>query len=138
MVQEATVVCIDNSEFARNGDYSPSRFQAQADAVNLLAGAKTQHHPENTVGVMTMAGKTPTVLVTPTTDLGKVLQAVQRMKIDGEVQLSTTVQIAQLALKHRENKNQRQRIVVFVGSPVKEDVVGIELFILYWQERVGR
>jgi len=117
-------VCIDNSEFARNGDYSPTRFQAQADAVNLLAGAKTQHHPENTVGVMTMAGKTPTVLVTPTTDLGKVLQAIQNMKIDGEVQLSTTVQIAQLALKHRENKNQRQRIVVFVGSPVKEDVVG--------------
>jgi hypothetical protein len=26
----------------RNGDYSPSRFQAQADAVNLLCGAKTQ------------------------------------------------------------------------------------------------
>lgn len=29
--------------------------------MNLLAGAKTQHHPENTVGVMTMAGKTPQV-----------------------------------------------------------------------------
>jgi 26S proteasome regulatory subunit N10 len=45
----------------RNGDYAPTRFQAQADAVNLLAGAKTQHHPENTVGVLTMAGKTPQV-----------------------------------------------------------------------------
>ena len=53
------MVCVDNSEFTRNGDYAPTRFQAQADAVNLLAGAKTQHHPENTVGVMTMAGKTP-------------------------------------------------------------------------------
>lgn len=121
MMQEATVVCIDNSEFSRNGDYSPSRFQAQADAVNLLAGAKTQHHPENTVGIMTMAGKTPTVLVTPTSDLGKVLQAVQNMKIDGTVHMSTAVQIAQLALKHRENKNQRQRIVVFIGSPIVED-----------------
>ena len=115
-------MCIDNSEYARNGDYSPSRFQAQADAVNLLAGAKTQHHPENTIGVMTMAGKTPTVLVTPTSDLGKVLQAMQKMKIDGHVHVSTSVQIAQLALKHRENKNQRQRIVVFIGSPVEEDV----------------
>lgn len=115
-------MCIDNSEFARNGDFSPSRFQAQADAVNLLAGAKTQHHPENTVGIMTMAGKTPTVLVTPTSDLGKVLQAMQKMKIDGHVpHLSTSVQIAQLALKHRENKNQRQRIVVFIGSPIDED-----------------
>ena len=55
------MVCVDNSEFTRNGDYAPTRFQAQADAVNLLAGAKTQHHPENTVGVMTMAGKTPQV-----------------------------------------------------------------------------
>lgn len=55
------MVCVDNSEFTRNGDYAPTRFQAQADAVNLLAGAKTQHHPENTVGVLTMAGKTPQV-----------------------------------------------------------------------------
>lgn len=65
-------VCIDNSEWTRSGDYAPTRFQAQADAVNLLAGAKTQAHPENTVGVLTMGGKTPRVLVTPTPDLGKV------------------------------------------------------------------
>jgi hypothetical protein len=26
----------------RNGDYAPTRFQAQADAVNLICGAKTQ------------------------------------------------------------------------------------------------
>lgn len=63
--------CMDRSA-CRNGDYAPTRFQAQADAVNLLAGAKTQAHPENTVGVLTMAGNTPRVLVTPTPDLGKV------------------------------------------------------------------
>ncbi|KAF2322739.1 hypothetical protein GH714_030015 [Hevea brasiliensis] len=39
---EATMICIDNSEWMRNGDYSPCRFQAQADAVNLICGAKTQ------------------------------------------------------------------------------------------------
>ena len=49
MSLEATVVCVDNSEWTRNGDYAPNRFQAQADAVNLLAGAKTQANPENTV-----------------------------------------------------------------------------------------
>ena len=27
---------------------------------------------------------------------------------------------SQLALKHRENKNQRQRIVAFVGSPIAD------------------
>uniref|UniRef100_A0A1D1ZXE9 26S proteasome non-ATPase regulatory subunit 4 homolog n=1 Tax=Auxenochlorella protothecoides TaxID=3075 RepID=A0A1D1ZXE9_AUXPR len=118
---ESTVVCVDNSEFTRNGDYAPTRFQAQADAVNLLAGAKTQHHPENTVGVMSMAGRSPRVLVTPTTELGKVLNAMMKMDIEGDVHLATAVQIAQLALKHRENKNQRQRIVIFIGSPIQED-----------------
>ena len=39
---QATMICIDNSEWMRNGDYSPTRFQAQADAVNLICGAKTQ------------------------------------------------------------------------------------------------
>lgn len=42
VVNQATVICIDNSEWMRNGDYSPTRFQAQADAVNLICGAKTQ------------------------------------------------------------------------------------------------
>ena len=74
---EATVVCFDNSEYTRNGDYSPTRAQAQADAINLLAGAKTQDNPENTVGVLTMAGKSPRVLVTPTPDLGKILSSMQ-------------------------------------------------------------
>jgi len=36
------MICIDNSEWMRNGDYSPSRLQAQTEAVNLLCGAKTQ------------------------------------------------------------------------------------------------
>ena len=70
-------MCLDNSEYTRNGDYTPTRAQAQADAINLLAGAKTQDNPENTVGVLTMAGKSPRVLVTPTPDLGKILSSMQ-------------------------------------------------------------
>ena len=68
-----------------------------------------------------MAGKTPRVLVTPTPDLGRVLNSMQGLEIEGEANLSSAVQIAQLALKHRQNKNQRQRIVLFVGSPIRED-----------------
>jgi 26S proteasome regulatory subunit N10 len=41
----------------RNGDYIPSRLEAQHDAANLLCGTKTQSNPESTVGVLTMAGK---------------------------------------------------------------------------------
>jgi len=40
-------------------------------------------------------------------------------KIGGEINIPTAIAIAQLALKHRESKNLRQRIIVFVGSPLE-------------------
>lgn len=40
-------------------------------------------------------------------------------QILGDSDVSTGINIAQLALKHRQNKVHTQRIVVFVGSPVK-------------------
>ncbi|CAG8436178.1 9504_t:CDS:2 [Diversispora eburnea] len=114
MVLEATMLVLDNSEWMRNGDYTPTRLEAQKDAVNLIFGSKTQSNPENTVGLLTMAGKGPEVLVTLTSDIGKILTALHNTKIGGRASLTTGIQIAQ-------NKNQRQRIIVFVGSPIEVD-----------------
>jgi hypothetical protein len=36
------MICVDNSEWMRNGDYPPSRFAAQAHAFAVLSGAKTE------------------------------------------------------------------------------------------------
>ncbi len=121
MVLEATFIAMDNSDWMRNGDFAPSRLESQQDAVNLLAGAKCQQNPENTVGVLTMAGRGVEVRVAMTSDVGKVLAQSHGAVIGGQVNLSAGLQVAGLALKHRQNKNQRQRIVVFVGSPVKEE-----------------
>jgi 26S proteasome regulatory subunit N10 len=57
MPLEATMMLIDNSEYMRNGDYQPTRFEAQSDAVNTVFQTKIDSNPENTVGIMTMAGK---------------------------------------------------------------------------------
>ncbi|KAG8824943.1 hypothetical protein FRC18_010415 [Serendipita sp. 400] len=124
MPLEACMLVIDNSEYMRNGDYPPNRFDAQADAVTTVFSAKVDSNPENTAGVMTMAGKSPEVLVTPTQDIGKILTALHGSKssISGSVDVLTSISIAQLALKHRQNKNLRQRIIAFVGSPLSEGV----------------
>lgn len=121
MVLEATMLVLDNSEWMRNGDYTPTRLEAQKDAVNLIFSSKTNSNPENTVGLLTMAGKGPEVHVTLTSDIGKILIALHNIKIGGKANLTTGIQVAQLALKHRQNKNQRQRIIVFVGSPIEAD-----------------
>ena len=106
MVLEATYLCIDNSDYMRNGDFAPSRMEAQQDAVNLLAGAKTQANPENSVGVLSMAGKGVEVHAALTSDVGKILSLTHGIKIGGEAILSGGFQVSQRALKHRQNKNQ--------------------------------
>ncbi|KAH9963312.1 hypothetical protein BC827DRAFT_1194805 [Russula dissimulans] len=122
MPLEATMIILDNSEYMRNGDYQPTRFGALADAVTTIFQAKIDSNPENTVGVMTMANKGPEVLVTHTKELGQVLAAVHKTStnLGRTASIPTAIAIAQLALKHRQNKNLRQRVVVFVGSPLDD------------------
>lgn len=75
-------------------DIRPSRWEAQADAVNLIFSAKTQANPESSVGLMNMGGKGPEMLVTLTTDFGKLLDGMHRTKIRGITHLATAIQIA--------------------------------------------
>lgn len=37
------------------------------------------------------------------------------VEMGGEMNMAAGIQVAQLALKHRQNKNQQQRIIVFAG-----------------------
>ena len=70
---------------------------------------------------MSMGGSGPEVLTTLTTSPGKILEGLHRTKIRGESHLYTGVMIASLALKHRQNNSQRQRIIAFVCSPIREE-----------------
>lgn len=119
MVLESTVICVDNSEYMRNGDFVPTRLLAQQDAVNMLCTSKTRANPENTVGLMTLGSLK--VLSTLTTEVGKVMSCLHSIEPEGEVNFLTGIKIAQLALKHRQSKNHKTRIILFVGSPVGAD-----------------
>ncbi|NWI67960.1 PSMD4 ATPase, partial [Todus mexicanus] len=91
---------VDNSEYMRNGDFLPTRLQAQQDAVNIVCHSKTRSNPENNVGLITLA------------------------KYGGELGLgssSSSISVLQLALKHRQGKNHKMRIIAFVGSPVEDN-----------------
>jgi 26S proteasome regulatory subunit N10 len=118
MVLEATMLVLDNSEWMRNGDYIPNRYDAQNDAIQLVFNAKRQMNPENAVGIVSASGTSPKVLVTLTQDHGKIISALHQVNIGGSSNVLDAIQIAQLALKHRQNKNQQQRIIIFVASPL--------------------
>lgn len=124
MPLESCMILLDCSQYMRNGDYIPTRLEAQLDAANLLIGAKTHSHPESTVGVS--AGSN--LLVSPTDDVGKIMNAVRRVQLAATdaSDIPTAVSVASLALKHRRNKNGAQRIVLFVGTPVSADVKALQ------------
>jgi 26S proteasome regulatory subunit N10 len=118
MVLEAIILCMDNSDWTRNGDYHPSRWESEGEAANLISESKCEKNPENGIGVISMAGKRVEVHVTLTNDLSRILNSIKNISLSGECDFITSLNIATLTLKHRQNKNQKQRIVLFVGSPI--------------------
>lgn len=46
---------VDTSEYARNGDFAPSRIEAQAEAVEVVCNSTTEN-PGSEVALMTMVG----------------------------------------------------------------------------------
>ncbi|KOX79750.1 26S proteasome non-ATPase regulatory subunit 4 [Melipona quadrifasciata] len=119
MVLESTMICVDNSDYMRNGDFLPTRLQAQQDAVNLVCHSKTRSNPENNVGLITLANVE--VLATLTSDVGRILSKLHQVQPNGNLSLITGIRIAHLALKHRQGKNHKMRIVAFIGSPIEID-----------------
>ena len=120
MPLEATIIILDNSLYSRNGDILPNRWDSQCDAMSMIATGKLNENLESNVGLMLMGGRNPEILVTPVADLSKINASVNKIAIKGEANFSKSIDIASLALKHRTNKNSRQRIVTMVASPLNE------------------
>lgn len=61
------------------------------------------------------------VLATLTSDVGRIFSKMHLIQPKGEINLLTGIRIAHLVLKHRQGKNHKMRIVVFVGSPINHE-----------------
>lgn len=88
----------------------------------MLCSAKVNSNAESSVGLMTLAGRSATILVTSTRDPGRIFTCLHDVNFDGLADFVAGIQKAQLALKHRQNTLQRQRIVVFISSPILVEV----------------
>ncbi|CAD8191549.1 unnamed protein product [Paramecium octaurelia] len=122
MPLEAAVVVLDNSEFSRNGDLEPSRWNAQQEAIELYINVVIDSNMESGMGLILGGGKQVRLLMTPTNDRDQIQGQFHKTRLEGNLQFSVALQQASLALKHRINKQQHQRIVVFVASPIEEEV----------------
>jgi len=122
MPLEATMFCVDNSDWMRNGDYTPTRLDAQRETVQAIANQKLRSNQESIVGLLSLAGERPDVVHSPSRNMGQILTELKALRPSGTSNICAGLKIAQLSLKNRQNKVQRQRVILFVGSPVTESV----------------
>jgi 26S proteasome regulatory subunit N10 len=116
------LLSLDNSDWTRNGDYDPNRWESEIGAANLIAETKCESNPENGIGVISMAGKRVEVHITLTNDVSRILNSIKAIQLDGDSDFITALNIATLTLKHRQNKNQKQRVILFISSPIKHSI----------------
>lgn len=117
---QATYLCVDSSDYMRNGDYAPNRIMAVQEACGLLCEAMMQKNPENVIGFLTFGGKQCSVRETLTEDIDRVTGSLASIAVGGESLFGYGVQIAMLALSHVKNTRSEKQIVAFVGSPVRD------------------
>ncbi|VDN30047.1 unnamed protein product [Gongylonema pulchrum] len=58
------------------------------------------------------------VLTTLTHENGKLFMKLHQVEPKGQSNFINAIKVAHLALKHRQNRNHKMRIVVFIGSPI--------------------
>ena len=79
----------------------------------MITHSKTRSNPENNVALMTLSDLS--VLVTLTTDTGKILAKLHQVNPAQDMKFVSGIKIAHLCLKHRQGKNHKTRIIAFVG-----------------------
>ncbi|VDQ07218.1 unnamed protein product, partial [Trichobilharzia regenti] len=125
MSQEATIIAVDNSDYMRNGDFFPSRLQAQNDAVSLICQSKRQRNPENTLGLLSLANTE--VLCTLTNDVSKIYNRLHLVEPKGSIIFCSSIRIAHLALRHRQLRHQKMRILIKLAKRLKKEKVNVDI-----------
>lgn len=73
-----TSLSLDNSEYVRNGDYNPTRYEAMIECVQYVTNAKLNENQESVVGMLSMAGKRIEVHISPTRSVGAIMTAIAK------------------------------------------------------------
>lgn len=131
------VFCVDNSEYMRNGDYPPSRLQAQIQAVNFIMESQPDEGRQfPSVAVVSLADCK--IVATPTKDRARIANKLANLaiadnhrrksfrdrksnglNIAGGIKLAVKL-INNHARKVQSRKRLSHRIFVFLGSPASK------------------
>jgi 26S proteasome regulatory subunit N10 len=113
---EAVVILIDNSESSINGDFYPNRLDAEKIAAERLFQYILRQSAKTQISVGTLGSKQFGIQASLTTRQEKVSKAIAQIKRGGRAELEQGVRCAFLALRHRDPRLSKRRVIVLIGS----------------------
>jgi len=72
---------MDNTDWGRNGDFPPTRWDSVQETVRLLFESKLQANNENMVGLLTMSERKINMLATLCADDSRLNTVIQTVKL---------------------------------------------------------
>eukprot|EP00792_Barthelona_sp_PAP020_P001405 TRINITY_DN12226_c0_g1_i1.p1 TRINITY_DN12226_c0_g1~~TRINITY_DN12226_c0_g1_i1.p1 ORF type:complete len:434 (+),score=152.25 TRINITY_DN12226_c0_g1_i1:42-1343(+) len=121
MSKEAVVTLLDCSDFMRNTDFYPSRMESQYQSAFSLISKKIDSHREAGVAIISNSdfGK---VIYPVSNNLTYLFAALKTVVFDNDYSFTNALRKSILVLRNRPDETQKKRIIIFVGSPMYEEV----------------
>ncbi|KAJ6221695.1 hypothetical protein RDWZM_000240, partial [Blomia tropicalis] len=119
------IICFDNSESARNGDFLPNRLVTMRETVYEVAQAIVRHREDNEIGFITMGGSRPDLASPMSHNMITFQKKLHETRTTGNmVDLFASLKLALLIHNHRISMKikLKRRVIVFLGSTINEIV----------------
>ena len=114
----AVVLMIDNSSSSINGDFHPSRLEAQKLTIERYAEYLTSQNTESQIAVGSLASTQFGIHLSFTSVMEgrRIIDVVSQISPGGDILLSRGLKVALLALKHCNPDIKDRKMVIFIAS----------------------
>lgn len=120
---DTTILILDNSYYAQNQDYLPTRYLVQLDVVNFLLSTSSETHH---FGLIPIAQPTPNYILIPTKNRTNLRQFTTNLKLTEQFKIPESIYIAQRSFQYLEAS--QKRLIVFISTPL--DDIALENVLL--------
>ncbi|KAH0791553.1 26S proteasome regulatory subunit rpn10-related protein [Histomonas meleagridis] len=116
MATKAVIMLIDNSSPTINGDFYPSRIEAQKVAVDRLSQHYLDLNLNSQIAIATIGSDEFGIRSSFTSSKEKLEQALQNISTGGKILIEKGVRSAFLSLNHCGSNVEEKHIIIFIGS----------------------
>lgn len=113
---QAIIIFIDNSDSSIDGDFRPTRLEAQKNAVEAMCGFFRTENKQSVFGFGSMSNEDFGIKTSFTEDTIKVHKDLEFVKPGGTIQLEKAIRSGLLAMKQRPKEVPNQTLIFFVSS----------------------